>query len=223
LIEAIGDPRIPGVDQPLRRRRAPLAPPAGLGDHLSRRQAAALLGYASEYPVRQLERAGRLRAVRGPLGSAWYPRSAVLALRTPAAGPAPPEGRTARPSDAQLLALLRQPHPDGRPRTVIDLVVEAGIDIARGRRIHRFWLAHDRHPLAAAARAGGGEAPGAAPPGAPAAPADPPPARAAPGPGERRGPERLAREALLAQIRDPRPAVRAAAFERLRPPAKPRV
>src|SRR3954471_7248678 len=101
-----------------------MQPPSGFEDHLSRRQAARLLGLASEFKVRQLEREGRLHPVRGTMGSAWYPRSEVLALREPeVAAPG-------RWSDGQLLALLRQ-ELDGRPRTVADLVVEAGVSIAR--------------------------------------------------------------------------------------------
>ena len=169
-----------------------MRPPSGFEDHLSRQQAARALGLPSEFKVRQLEKEGRLHPVRGALGSAWYPRGEVLALRgqeTPAAG---------RWSDGQLLALLRE-ELAGRPRTVADLVVEAGVSIARAERIYRFWLAKDQHPTAARAR---GEVP--APPPAPTS-------------GERRSSARIERDALIAQMRDPDPKVRAAAFARLRP------
>src|SRR6185436_14482558 len=112
---------------------------------MSRQQAARALGLPSEFKVRQLEKEGRLHPVRGALGSAWYPRAEVLARRgqeAPAAG---------RWSDGQLLALLRE-ELAGRPRTVADLVVEAGVSIARAERVYRFWLARDQHPTAARAR-----------------------------------------------------------------------
>jgi hypothetical protein len=154
--------------------RTPLAPPSGFEGHLSRRQAAAALGFASEYKVRQLERQGKLRAVRGALGSAWYRREEVLALGRALASALPPGPR--RWTDAELLRLLRE-----RPRSPVDLVVDTGISIARAERVHRFFRAHER----------GQEI-------------------------ERRSPERRERDALVRQMRDPDPQVRAAAFERLR-------
>jgi len=42
---------------------------------------AVALGFASEFNVRRLEKEGRLRPVRGVMGSAWYPRAQVLAVR----------------------------------------------------------------------------------------------------------------------------------------------
>lgn len=175
-----------------RRTRKALPPPSGFEDHLSRQQAARALGLASEFKVRQLEKEGRLHPVRGAMGSAWYPRAEVLALRgreEPAPG---------RWSDGQLLALLRE-ELAGRPRTVADLVVEAGVSIARAERIYRFWLAKDQHPVARRARGEEVAVPVAKP-------------------SERRGQARLERDALIAQMRDPDPRVRAAAFARLRPP-----
>src|SRR3954471_19902928 len=95
------------------RERQPIGPPSGYEGFLSRRQAAAALGFASEFKVRRLEKEGRLRPVRGVMGSAWYPRAQVLALKDalaapPTAAPAeatpPPAGRW---SDAQLIAHLR--------------------------------------------------------------------------------------------------------------------
>lgn len=182
------------MDTLLRRTRRPLRPPSGYEDHLSRQQAARALGLPSEYKVRQLEREGHLHPVRGAMGSAWYPRAEVLALKTP--------GREAlaagRWSDGQLLALLRE-ELAGRPRTVADLVVEAGVSIARAERVYRFWLARDQHPTARKAR---GEVPVAAAPAKPS---------------ERRSAARLERDAAIARMRDPDPKVRAAAFARLRP------
>jgi hypothetical protein len=171
-----------------RRPRKPMRPPSGFEDHLSRRQAAQLLGLPSEFKVRQLEKEGRLHPVRGTMGSAWYPRGEVMAAR---GEEAPPSGRW---SDGQLLALLRQ-ELDGRPRTVADLVVEAGVSIARAERVYRFWLAKDQHPVAARAR---GEVKVEAS-------------------SERRSAARMERDALIAQMRDPDPRVREAAFAKLRP------
>jgi len=168
-----------------------MQPPSGYEDHLSRRQAARLLGLPSEFKVRQLEREGRLHPVRGAMGSAWYPRGEVLALREPEVA------ARGRWSDGQLLALLRE-ELDGRPRTVADLVVEAGVSIARAERVYRFWLAKDQHPTAARAR---GEGPRAEVPKS----------------SERRSAGRMERDTLIAQMRDPDPKVRAAAFEKLRP------
>ena len=167
------------------RTRDAIKPPSGLTDHVSRREAAALLGYASEFKVRQLEKEGRLRAVRGVMRSAWYPRKQVLALcEVPSAAP---DRAGARWNDAALLAHLRE-----RPRSVVDLVIDTGIPIARAERIYRFWLAHDTHATAAVTR------------GADAAPP------------ERRAQARVTRDALLAQLRDPDPGVRAAAFTELK-------
>ena len=164
------------------RTRDAIRPPSGLTDHVSRREAAALLGYGSEFKVRQLEKQGRLRAVRGVMGSAWYPRKQVMALcQVPSAAP---DRAGARWTDAALLAHLRE-----RPRSVVDLVVDTGIPIARAERVYRFWVAHDTHATAAATRGT---------------------------PPERRGQDRVARDALLAQLRDPDPGVRAAAFAELK-------
>ena len=130
------------------RSRDAIKPPSGLTDHVSRREAAALLGYASEFKVRQLEKEGRLRAVRGVMGSAWYPRRQVLALcEVPSAAPTRASSGW---TDAALLAHLRE-----RPRSVVNLVIDTGIPIARAERVYRFWLSHDVHPTATAARGGG--------------------------------------------------------------------
>src|SRR5512144_3169051 len=101
------------------RTRQPIRPPSGYEGFLSRRQAAAALGFASEFNVRRLEKEGRLRPVRGGMGSAWYPRAQVAALREELTAPpmldASPPGADrpdrstlpARWSDAQLIAHLR--------------------------------------------------------------------------------------------------------------------
>jgi hypothetical protein len=172
---------------------------------------AAALGFASEFKVRRLEKEGRLRPVRGVMGSAWYPRAQVLALKDalaapPTAAPAeampPPAGRW---SDAQLIAHLRSRARalDGgagsRPRTPVDLVADTGISIARAERVYRFWLAHDAHPIAVEAR--GGTIPAS---------------RTRTAPIERRSDARIERDVLLQQMRDADPTVRAAAFDKLR-------
>ena len=98
------------------RSRQPINPPSGYEGFLSRRQAAAALGFASEFKVRRFEKEGRLRPVRGVMGSAWYPRVQVLAVREalaapPAVAPVGPGGAPlpapARWTDAQLIAHLR--------------------------------------------------------------------------------------------------------------------
>jgi hypothetical protein len=167
-------------------------PPSGYETYLSRRAAAALLGFTSDFKIRQLERDGRLRAVRGVMGSAWYPRAQVLALRDAAEvdSAAPLQGRW---SDSALIAHLR-----ARARSVVDLVADTGISIARAERVYRFWLAHDVHPVANEARATK--------------------ARAA---LERRSPDRIERDDLIRQLRDPDPTARAAAFEKLKPKREP--
>jgi hypothetical protein len=237
-------------------------PPPGFEDHLSRREAATMLGFASDFKVRQLEKAGRLRAVHGEMGQAWYPRSQVMLLA--GGGPAAPTlpsssvgGRRSRGrsrgvaapaiggwSDAALIAHLRggpdvlgvAPDPKSAP-TVVDLVADTGVSIARAERVYRFWLAHDRHPLATqvrAARGGDHSTPVSAKTGArnatkasgpldgsfdgtsPVASTERPETSSpAAGATERRANGRLQRDALIRQLRDPDPAVRGTAFKRL--------
>jgi hypothetical protein len=189
--------RSPTVTRPATARRS-IRPPSGFEDHLCRREAAALLGFASEFKVRQLEREGRLRPIRGAMGSAWYPRGQVEALRgQTVAAPAPDEPRLRWPDDA-LIGLLRE-----KPRTVVDLVVDAGISISRAERVYRFWRTHEA----------ANEAPNEAPRPVESRPL---PAPAATDPSERRSGERIEREALVRQLRDADPKVRAAAFEKLK-------
>src|SRR5436190_1345516 len=156
----------PSTSMPSTRARQPIRPPSGYEGFLSRRQAATALGFASEFNVRRLEKEGRLRPVRGVMGSAWYPRAQVAALREEltvlptldASGPgADRPDRSALParwSDAQLIAHLRGRARalDGgaasRARTAVDLVADTGISIARAERVYRFWLRHDAHPAA---------------------------------------------------------------------------
>ena len=230
-------------------RRLP-SPPTGLGDCVSRREAARLLGFGSEFPVRQLEKAGRLRAVRGAMRQAWYPRAEVLALASPLSN-LPPAWRTERMpqgvaaaldhgvsrgrwTDSALIALLRDGManvhegrgPAVRPRTAVDLVAETGINITRAMRVYRFWLAHDVHPTAALARQWDASGPSgnSSLPGVVAVREGAPPSIESPaseaGAGERRGDSRIERDGLIRALRDPDPAVRARAFEKLRPARK---
>jgi len=193
------------------RSRQPIKPPSGYEGFLSRRQVAEALGFASEFNVRRLEKEGQLRPVRGVMGSAWYPRTQVMAVRealtAPPAAPAPEAEAPPVPgrwTDAQLIAHLRgraraiDGGAGSRPRTAVDLVADTGISIARAERVYRFWLAHDAHPTAREAR--GGTATRAE--------------RTTP--AERRSDARMERDALLQQMRDTNPAVRATAFEKLR-------
>jgi hypothetical protein len=166
--------------------RKAIRPPSGFEDHLCRRDAAALLGFASEFKVRQLEKEGRLRPIRGAMGSAWYPPGQLQALAGKIARPLSPTAPRVRWPDDALIALLRE-----KPRTVVDLVVDAGISISRAERVYRFWLAH--------------EGPSAAAPGGQVEE-----------PAERRSAERLEHAALVRQLRDANPKVRVAAFEKLR-------
>jgi hypothetical protein len=180
--------------------------PSGYEGYVSRKAAAAILGFASEFKVRQLERLGRLRPVRGVMGSAWYPRAAVEALREVGLGdPAAKPARGAF-SDAALIGHLRG-EPAGKPRTVVDLVADLGVPISRAERVYRFWLAHDAHPAAEVARAARSKRTRTAAQAG---------LVAAESASERRSDERLERDTLLQRMRDPDPRVRADAFEKLK-------
>jgi hypothetical protein len=229
------------------RRRALPAPPS-VADPVSRRETAVLLGFGSDFKVRQLEKQGLLRPVRGAMGQAWYARAQVLTVAEQISASLPRRERPAAASsaggpwsDAALLAHLRMVR--GAAPSVVDLVVDTGISIARAEKVYRFWIAHDRHPAAENARAGGGGgkeprlrlSPGPLrEPSPPEQPAEPVAVSGPDGasPVERRGRIRLGRDALIRQLRDPDPALRAQAFRRLRadqrgflaaqtPPAKP--
>ena len=213
--------------------RKTVEPPAGCQGYLTRRQAAIQLGLRSEFKVRQFERAGRLHAVRGRMGTAFYPESEVLALRLElSAAPHPARGRW---TDANLIALLRQPTPSGRPRTALDLVTETKISIARAERVYRFWSRGDETLVTRVTRA-------ARPPGVPADGqaarrfGEHPPAVQGPAPSvllpaapapddtsasERRSAARLAHDGLVRSLRDPDPRVRAEAFIKLKESPRP--
>jgi len=212
---------------PLSAGRRTVKPPVGCEGHLTRHQAAIQLGLRSEFKIRQFEREGRLHAVRGGMGTAFYPEAEVLALRAQlAASPGPTPGRW---TDADLIALLRQPMSSGRLRTAVDLVTEAKIDIARAERVYRFWSNRDETLAARVTRAArllhtpadgkAAEQPRATQilgePRPPAPAVDNAPA------GERRSTARLAHAGLVRRLRDPDPRVRADAFIKLKDSPRP--
>jgi hypothetical protein len=197
---------------------------------LTRQQTAVQLGLRSEFKVRQFERDGRLHAVRGRMGTAFYPEAEVLALRVEfASTPRPMPGRW---TDADLIALLRQPTPSGRLRTAVDLVTEAKINIARAERVYRFWSKRDqtlaRRATSAAlllrtSAAGQASSANAHPPARPATGAPPPAAAGTDSlsASERRSAFRLAHDGLIRSLRSPDPRIRAQAFIRLKDSPRP--
>ncbi len=237
-------------------RKPPRTPP-GCEDHLTRQQAAQLLGFSSEFKIRQLEREGRLRSVRGPMRTAFYARADVLAVKAQLGrdglGQETADGWT----DAELLLLLGSPNREGRQRSALDLVLETRISIERAEKVFAFWASArpGAVPTAARGQAAGSEAEAARPtlpppqppkaatqpPAAAArvesakpvyAPVEPPqtatantiterarvevPSTASSDESERRGEDRLSRDQLIAQLRDPDPRVRDRAFARLK-------
>jgi hypothetical protein len=213
--------------------RKTIKPPAGCEEHLTRREAAIQLGLRSEFKIRQFERDGRLHAVRGRMSTAFYPAAEVLVLKAELA--APPRSAPGRWTDADLIAFLRHPTASGRPRSAVDLVTEAKIDIARAERVYRFWSKRDEALAARVARAArivrmpaDSQAAGIQPTGE-----HPPTAQAPDGPrlaapavnntseSERRSAARLAHDRLVRFLRDPDPRVRAEAFVKLRESPRP--
>jgi hypothetical protein len=204
--------------------RTTVKPPAGCEGHLTRREAAIQLGLRSEFKIRQFEREGRLHAVRGRMNTAFYPEAEVLALR--AALAVPPRSTPGRWTDADLIAFLRHPTASGQPRTALDLVTEAKIDIARAERVYRFWSRRDG-TLARAARlacpaadrpgtqSAGESLPGAQTPSETRPPLDKPSER------ERRSGARLTHDRLVRSLRDPDPRVRAEAFVKIKESLRP--
>jgi len=175
-----------------------LRTPPGCEGYLTRRQVAALLGFASEYKVRELEKQGLLCSVRGPMRAAFYPRPDVLALKARLAQTELGHELTEDWSDADLIALLGHPKSTGEPRNALDLVTETRISIERAERVFAFFSKSTK-PVATL------------PPMATVA-ADP----ACSTGSERRGYERLTRDQLIHDLRHPDPLVRQRAFERLR-------
>jgi hypothetical protein len=165
------------------------------------------------------------------MDTAFYPEAEVLALRAEmVATPRPAPGRW---TDADLIALLRQPMSSGRLRTAVDLVTEAKIHISRAERVYRFWSKRDETLAARVTRAArllrtpgksadfppvSGQPPAAQAPSVPglAAPAaDNTPA------SERRSAARLAHDGLVRCLRDPDPRVRTEAFIKLKESPRP--
>jgi hypothetical protein len=261
-------------------RKPPRTPP-GCEDHLTRQQAAQLLGFSSEFKIRQLEREGRLQSVRGPMRTAFYARADVLAVKAELGRELLGQEATDGWTDAELLLLLRTPNRDGRQRTALDLVLETRISIERAERVFAFWAGSQSGPGVALPQGQPGrsqaettsapqplprEPKSAPPPAAKELPvtatkpdavvqpsiavekAAPEPAVAAPASSahrpaavemprtaapasttapapakpresdenERRGEDRLSRDALIAQLRDPDPRVRGRAFALLK-------
>jgi hypothetical protein len=188
-------------------RRKHLQSPAGCEGYLTRQQAARALGFASEFKIREFERKGLLRSVRGPMRAAFYPRPEVLALKAQLslseADRAAPDAWT----DAELLALLGHPKRSGNARTVLDLVLETQISIERAERVHDFW----KRCEPASRSVGAGSAQTTTPSIADARTSSVPSTT-----HERRGEQRLTRDTLIRNLRDPDPCVREQAFAQLK-------
>ena len=180
--------------------------PVGCEGYLTRKQAAHALGFASEFRIRDFERRGVLRSVRGPMRAAFYPRAEVLALKAQLALCAPGRASPDTWSDAELLALLGHPKRSGETRTVLDLVLETQISIERAQHVYAFWQRCDP-----ASRSAGSTQAVTAP-----SMADAPPSSEPTVSQERRDPQRLSRDSLILNLRDPDPRVRQQAFAQLK-------
>ena len=176
--------------------------PAGCDGYLTRRQAAHALGFSSEFKIRQFEKEGALHSVRGPMRAAFYPRAEVLALRARLALSEPASTPRSDWTDADLIALLRNPIRAGQARTALDLVLETQISIERAERVCGFLAASETTPAQKPARPTSALAESA-------------PAKSAAG-HERRDARRVSRDLLIRDLRDPDPRVRKQAFDRLK-------
>jgi len=188
------------------RPRKHLPTPTGCEGYFTRQQAAQALGFASEFKIREFERKGRLRSVRGPMRAAFYPRAEVLALKAQLALSEPGRGSPDAWSDAELLALLGHPKRSGDARTALDLVLETQITIERAERVHDFWKRSEPVPKSADATL----ATNAPPVTSATALSEPNSSQ------ERRGAERLSRDTLIRNLRDPDPRIREQAFAQLK-------
>jgi hypothetical protein len=185
-----------------------LQSPIGCEGYFTRKQAAQALGFASEFKIREFERQGVLRSVRGPMRAAFYARPEILALKAQLALSEPGRVSTDAWTDAELLALLGHPKRSGEKRTALDLVLETQINIERAEHVYKFWQRCEPTPRTT----------------------DPQSAQAAtastttdtiasPSPlatHERRAEQRLSRDNLIRNLRDPDPRVREQAFARLK-------
>ena len=187
-----------------RQKRHPRTP-AGCEGHFTRRQAAQMLGFASEFKIREFERRGDLHSVRGPMRAAFYPRAEILALKARLALSEPARAQPETWTDADLLALLCHSKPDGAARTVLDLVLETQISIERAERVHDFWKRSEPSPRSVVAPVAT-----ISPAATVVTPSDPTTNR------ERRAPQRLSRDSLIRNLRDPDPRIREQAFAQLK-------
>jgi hypothetical protein len=191
------------------RRKHPQAPP-GCDGHLTRRQAALLLGFATEFKIRQLEREGRLRSVRGPMGTAFYAREDVLAVKADLSRAQAGHAADDDWSDADLLVLLQRRSSGGRACTTLDLVLETHISIERAQKVHTFWSSCQSPPAPSPTPATGPL------PGHALAHAREDDGKPSDVSGERRSADRVSHDALIAELRHPDPRVRQQAFARLK-------
>lgn len=184
-------------------RKSPKVPPG----YLTRQQAAALLGFSSEFKVRQLERDGRLRALRGAMRTAFYPRGEVLEVKAELGK----DGRGCDDdwTDSELLALLERPHREGRARSAMDLVLETHVSIDRAEKVFAFWASSRISATTARPQPGHAEDTATGVVAKAALPGQP-------GAQERRAGQRLSRDALIAELRHPDPRVRNRAFALLK-------
>jgi hypothetical protein len=180
--------------------------PTGCEGYLTRKQAARALGFASEFKIREFERKGLLRSVRGPMRTAFYARPEILTLKAQLALSEPGPVLADAWTDAELLALLSHPKRSGGKRTALDLVLETQISIERAERVFEFR----RRSEPGARSAGEDTRPSNTSPPVEVHPPSSPTSH------DRRGEERLSRDSLIRNLRDPDPCVREQAFLRLK-------
>ncbi len=143
--------------------------------------------------------------------TAFYARADILELKAELGRAG---GTRAAPwTDAELLVLLQQPTPEGRPRTALDLVLETHVAIERAEQVFAFWR-RSRENAAGASATPPNQPEGGSPPGSGGVSAGGGSGTTAG--GERRAGARLSRDALIAALRHPDPRVRARAFAALK-------
>ena len=196
--------------------RKNLQSPAGCEGYLTRQQAARVLGFASEFKIRELERKGMLHAVRGPMRAAFYPRPEVIAVKAKLALCNPDPACTDTWTDAELLSLLGHPKPSGERRTAYDLVLETQISIERALRVCDFRATCAPNAGAAVAPRSATKAGTKAESTAEAADASVDGRDTSATAHERRCAERLSHDSLVRSLRDPDPRVREQVFFKLK-------
>jgi hypothetical protein len=102
--------------------------------------------------------------------------------------------------------LLGHPKRSGDARTALDLVLETQISIERAERVHDFWKRCE--PVSTSTRAAQATI-------APSVADSPAPSKPSPS-QERRGAQRLSRDTLIRNLRDPDPRIRDQAFTQLK-------